>query len=181
MTDRGIARRYAHALFDVIVGDQASHAVRDLQGFASLVEGHDELRRVLDTPTVPPERKQAIVEALVDTAGDVVPEVKRLLSLLAERGRLMAVPAVAEAFAARVMESQHVVPAEVVTAMALGDEQRSRIAGALKRAAGSEITLRERVDPSIVGGLVARVGSVVFDGSVIRHLQRLKDRLLAGV
>ena len=181
MTDRGIARRYAHALFDVVAADHADQAVRDLRGFGELLAEHQELRRVLDRPTIPPHRKQAIVEAIVEDGGGVVPEVKRLLSLLADRGRLMAVPAVAEAFAARVMLSQNVVAAEVVTAVRLGDEQRSQIAGALTRVTGSEIAMRERVDPTIVGGLVARVGSIVFDGSVIRHLQRLKDRLLAGV
>jgi F-type H+-transporting ATPase subunit delta len=181
VTDRGIARRYAHALFDVVSDDRADLALGDLRGFAQLLAGHAELRRVLDTPTVPPQRKKAIVEAVIDAAGGVVPEVRRLLGLLADRDRLMVVTVVADAFAARVMASRQVLPAEIVTAIPLADEQRSRIAGALKRATGSDITMRERVDPGIVGGLIARVGSVVFDGSVTRHLQRLRDRLLAGV
>jgi F-type H+-transporting ATPase subunit delta len=181
VTDRGIARRYARALFDVVAGERTDDAARDLQGFSDLVAGHDELRKVFDTPTVPPQRKKAIVEALVEERGGVVPEVRRLLGLLADRDRLMVVPQVAEAFASRVMESRNIVPAEIVTAVPLDDEQRSKLAGALKQVTGSEITMGEREDPAIVGGIVARVGSVVFDGSITRHLQRLKDKLLAEV
>jgi F-type H+-transporting ATPase subunit delta len=178
--DRGAARRYAHALFDVVPADRADRVAADLQAFAAIVAGHDELRRVLETPTVPPQRKRVLVEALVDAGGGVADEVRRLLGLLADRDRLALVPAVAEVFATRVMESQRVVAAEVVTAAPLGVDARSQIAGALGRVTGREIRMEERVDPEIVGGLVARVGSIVFDGSVTRHLQRLRARLLAG-
>jgi F-type H+-transporting ATPase subunit delta len=75
------------------------------------------------------------------------------------------------------MELRRVVPAEVVTAMPLDATARDAIASALGRATGAQVTLTERVDPEIVGGLVARVGSLVFDGSLTRQVERLRERL----
>jgi F-type H+-transporting ATPase subunit delta len=118
-----------------------------------------------------------VIEALLSAAGTVRPEVRRLLTMLADRDRLVLINELTDAYAEKAMTQARIIPAEVTTAVPLGDEVRGALKSALSRATGSEVTLTERVDPAIIGGLVAKVGSVVFDGSVLRQLDRIKDRL----
>jgi len=81
--------------------------------------------------------------------------------------------------AARVMDVGQAVTADVVTAVPLSEQGQSQLAVALGKVTGRTVTVNARVDPAIVGGVVARVGSLVFDGSVVRQLERLRERLLA--
>ncbi|HYN10807.1 MAG TPA: ATP synthase F1 subunit delta [Vicinamibacterales bacterium] len=180
MTPRAVARRYAAALFDVVHkhGD-IDRADQELGAIKLAIAGHDQLRKVLEAPGVPMPVKRRILDDVVTGAGDVSQEIRRLLGLLAERDRLAMVPDVADAFAERVMQAKKIVPAEVVTAVPLPDDSRAALAAALGRAAGAHVTITERVDPSIVGGVIARVGSVVFDGSVTTQIARLRQKLVA--
>ena len=178
MTPQGVARRYASALFDVATKAQTLEAVEGgLSGLAALVASHEELRRVFESPAVPASRKRALVDALLAAGGPVQDELARLLRLLADRDRLALLPQIASAFADRMMAERRVVPAEVVTAAPLDDARKAELAEALGRATGRTVTLTERVDPGIIGGIVARVGSLVFDGSVTRQLERMGEQL----
>jgi F-type H+-transporting ATPase subunit delta len=177
MIVRAISRRYANALFDVLGrhGD-LDRAGRDLAGFSGLLTGHADLQKALENPAVPSSKKRAIVDALLQHT-DVLPEVLRLLLLLAESDRVALMPEVAQAFGDRLLELRRIVAAEVTTAAPLDPSTRDAVAAALGRATGTQVTLSERVDPEIVGGLIARVGSVVFDGSLTRQVERMRDRL----
>ena len=169
-------------MFDVAEESRQTERIgRELAGFASLIASNAELRAVLTSPAVPPARKRALVEALGRAAPDLSPELGRLLVLLADRDRLAHVGAIAEAFDERARDAARVARAEITTPAPLDDETRRRIVTALGQAVGREVTVTERVDPSLVGGFTARVGSVVYDGSVRRHLERLRERLLAEV
>lgn len=179
MSERSVARRYAAALFDVTSAQGSSEqAGRDLSAFAGLVAGHEQLKQVLETPAVPAARKKAIIEALAQPIrlGD---EVRRMLLMLADRDRLAILPDLDTAFAARLLEGRRVMPAEVVSAVPLSDSGRAALIAALGQATGSDVTLTERVDPTVIGGFVTRIGSLVFDGSVSRQLERMRERLLA--
>jgi F-type H+-transporting ATPase subunit delta len=179
VTARGIARRNAAALFDVVRKDgDIDRAAQELDAIKSAITGHGQLRKVLETPGVPMSVKRQIVDEIVAGAGGVSQETQRLLGLLAERDRLAMVPDVADAFAGRVMREKKIVAAEVVTAVPLADHNRAALTAALGRATGAQVTMTERVDPSIVGGVVAKVGSIVFDGSVTTQLARLKQKLV---
>ena len=179
MTHRGIARRYAAALFDVVSksGDPA-RARRDLDEVAGVIRGHEELARVLENPAIAPAKKRAVITEILKH-GDVMAEVGRLLLMLADQDRLLLVQEIAEMFGQRVMTASRVLPAEVVTASPLSAASREKLATALGQATGSDVTLTERVDPAIVGGVVAKVGSVVFDGSVTRQIEKMRQKLLA--
>ena len=178
MSARTLAKRYAAALFDVThKAGTDERAGRDLVATASLIADHDDLRRVVETPTIPPQIKKAVLTAVLSAAGDVSPEVERMLGLLADRDRLALVREVARAFSERLMQAQRIVPAEVVTAVPLSDGARTALTHALAKAAGAQVTLTERIDPAIIGGVVAKVGSVVFDGSITRQLERMGQRL----
>lgn len=179
MTLRTIAKRYAHALFDVIQKHgHADRAESDLNGFRDLIASHKDLRRALESPAVPVSRKQAIIDALWTAAHGESEDVRRLLHIMAERDRFTAIDDVAAAYTARLQQSRKVVAAEVVTAVPLANEKRAALTQALGRAAGAQLIVTERVDPQIIGGVVARVGSLVFDGSVTRQLEKLKQQLL---
>jgi F-type H+-transporting ATPase subunit delta len=179
MTARTVARRYGGALFDVVSksGDLA-RAGRDLNAVSTLLSGHADLYQALTSPAVPPSKKRAILSDVLEAAGGVTPEVTRMLDFMAERDRLALLAATAAVFDERLRQADRIVPAEIVTAVPLGEGQRSSLQAAIARASGKDVALSARVDPAIIGGVVARVGGVVFDGSVTRQLERLKQRLM---
>ena len=180
MTPRVAAGRYARALFDVALKDRldVERVERELSGFVSLVGSHDDLRRSLSNPAVPPSRKRAVIERLV-TLSPVTLPVARLLMMLAERDRLMLAADIAQVFRERVREHQQVVRAEVTTAVTLPPDRVAALQQGLARAMGRQVQLDARVDPGIIGGVVTRVGSTVYDGSITTQLQKLKERLAA--
>ena len=182
MTNRTAATRYARALLDVAIKEQAdlSRIDTDLSGFADLLTAHPALGKVLLNPAVPVQGKRAAVEALVARLNPIG-IVGKLVVMLAERDRLVLLPDLLSAYRQRVMDLQGVVKAEVTTATELSSERTDAIRSSLARATGRTVTLTSRVDPAIVGGLVARVGGTVYDGSVTSQLKRLKQRLEESV
>jgi F-type H+-transporting ATPase subunit delta len=180
MTNRAAAARYARALFDVSLAEADPAVVsRALEGFVSLVRDHADLEGVLATPAVPPARKVALVEALAAKL-DLPPVVGRLLRLLATRDRLVLLADLSEFFRARLLDHQRVVRAEVTSAVPLPADRVEKLRAGLAGATGREVQIETQVDPSILGGVVTRVGSLVFDGSVTRQLERMRERLAEG-
>ena len=180
MTRQAAARRYARALFDVALKETDPQAVgRDLASFSALVAGHAELRRVLTSPAVPAPRKRALVEDLAGRAA-LAPALVKLLGLLADRGRLALLPLLDEEYQARLRDHLHVAKAHVTTAVPLGDEERLAIERGLSGLTGRSVAMTTAVDPGILGGVVARIGSTVYDGSLRRQLERMRDKLAGG-
>lgn len=178
MTLQSLARRYAVALFDVVMKNGSIDAAyAGLSGFAALVASSPELSRVLASPAVPSPKKRALAETLAAQLG-VSPEVMRLLGVMGDRDRLSLTGAVAAAFETRVMQQRQILQAEVTTAVPLTAAASAALAVALGRATGGTVKIDARIDPSILGGVVARVGSMVFDGSVTRQLEIMKTQLI---
>jgi F-type H+-transporting ATPase subunit delta len=181
VTSRTAAARYARALFDVALKERADLAgvERELAGFASLIDQQKDLSKVVLNPAVPASHKRSVVAALTTR---IRPQsvVTKLLALLAERDRLGLLPELIASYRERVLDYQRVIRAEVVTAAPLAPERARQIEQTLAQATGRTVTLSQRVDPSIIGGIVARVGSTVYDGSVVRQLAKIKDRLIEG-
>jgi F-type H+-transporting ATPase subunit delta len=178
VTTRTAANRYARALLDVGLKENAdlSKIDTELAEFAELVRAHSTLERVLLNPAVPVPRKRALVAELTGRAR-VQPVVAKLLALLADRDRLIVLPDLVAAYRERLQDHLQIVRAEVTTAAPLSAERAKQIERTLASATGRKVTLETRVDPSIIGGVVARVGSTVYDGSITNHLQRMKQRL----
>ncbi len=178
MTLQSVARRYAVALFDVVVKNGSIDAAyTGLSSFAELVASSPELSRVLASLAVPAPKKRALAETLAAQLG-VSPEVMRLLAVMGDRDRLSLVGAVAAAFETRVMQERQILQAQVTTAVPLTAAASAALAAALGRATGGTVKIDARIDPSILGGVVARVGSMVFDGSVTRQLEIMKTQLI---
>ena len=178
MTTRTAALRYARALFDVAVKEDVNleEIERQLTSLADLFTQHETLQKVLLNPAVPAPRKRAAVVELMRYA-NVTSVVSKLLVLLAERDRLVLLPELVAAYRQRMLDHQHVVRAEVTTATPLSADRTAAIERQLKQATGRQVSLETRVDPSIIGGVVTRVGSTVYDGSLTRQLQKMKERL----
>jgi len=181
MTNRTAAARYARALFDVALQERASLDAIDqeLASFIDLFTQYPLLERVLLNPVVPVTRKRAVVTELTERAR-LSPIVSKLLVLLASRDRLILLRDLLGSYRDRVLDYQHVVRAELTTASPLSPDGMKAIEETLVRTAGKAVTVRTKVDPSILGGLIARIGSTVYDGSVTRQLERIKERLIAS-
>lgn len=182
MTSRGAATRYARALFDIALaeGTDLLRVQKDLGDFARLVGQNDSLKRVLTNPAIPVARKRGVIEQLIARAGSLQPTVAKVLLMLAERDRLAILPEVVEVFDARLMDHQKVIRARIVTAVPLPPERIAALTDGLKRATGSNVLVETSVDAGLIGGAVARIGSTVYDGSITRQLERMKDALTSA-
>jgi len=181
VTNRTAATRYARALLDVAIKERANlEQVQDeLSQFADLFTQHPTLQKVLLNPAVPVPRKRAAIVELTRSA-HVSPILSKLLVLLAGRDRLVRLPDLLAAYRERLLDHQHVVRADVTTASPLAPDRAQAIQNGLARVTGRTVILSTHVDPSIIGGVVARVGSTVYDGSVTRQLEKMKERLVVS-
>jgi F-type H+-transporting ATPase subunit delta len=179
MTRRTAANRYARALFDVAIKEKHDLDVvdREVADFIDLMNTQPLFEKVLLNPAVPAPRKRAAVAAVIGGA-NLSPVVAKLLVLLAERDRLILLPDLLAAYRDRLLDYRHVVRAEVTTAAPLADGRSAAIRDRLAQATGRTVDLHMHVDPAIVGGVVARIGSTVYDGSVTGQLAKMKERLI---
>jgi F-type H+-transporting ATPase subunit delta len=182
MTNRTAANRYARALLDVAVAEQADLGrIEDqLADFAGLFDRFPALARVLLNPAVPVPRKRAAVSELTSRAG-IGPVLSKLLVLLAERDRLVLLPDLIAAYRERLLDHLKVVRAEVTTAVPLSGDGGKALERRLAELTGRTVRVSTRVDPAIIGGVVARIGSTIYDGSVVRHLEKIRERLVETV
>jgi F-type H+-transporting ATPase subunit delta len=180
MASHASARRYARALFDVVSksGD-VDAALVEMKTLGDAISGHADLRRALTSPGVPLGAKQSVMRELL-ALQPVSKVVARLLALIVENDDVNELRHVVDAFEQRVNDFHHVVRAELSSAVPLPPERVQAIEASLSAVSGAKVLITPAVDPSLLGGVVAKVGSRVYDGSVARHLQRIRARLVAG-
>ena len=179
MTDRTAATRYARALLDVSLTDGHPQRVEpELAAFGGLLQEHATLGSALLNPAIAPLRKRAVVSDILERTGDTSAIVSRLLLMLAERDRLGLLSEILEVYRGRLMDHLQVVRARITTATPLSAERQQSIERTLAQATGRQVMIETSVDPALVGGLVTQIGSKVYDGSVARHLDRLKQRFM---
>lgn len=181
MSTRASASRYARALLDVVVKEGNPEAVeKELAAFADLLAQNPNLQKALINPAVPVTGKHGIVKELASKLRmSTVPT--KLLLMLADGDRLALVPDLLVVYRDRLMDLRHVVRADVTTAEPLPDAKVALLKQQLAQVTGRTVTMTTRVDPSIIGGVVARVGSTVYDGSVATQLDKIKNRLRSAV
>ncbi|MBA3282680.1 MAG: ATP synthase F1 subunit delta [Acidimicrobiia bacterium] len=167
---------YAEALFAVARAEgPLAEIEEELFRVAQAVRGNDELRDRLADPHIPVATRQQIVVDLLD--GKAQPATSNLVSLVVGNGRIRELPAIVDALVDMAAREADKEVAEVRSAIALTDDQKTRLAQALGKATGKQIEVKVILDPSIKGGLVAQVGDTVIDGSVRRRLDLLKNAL----
>jgi len=165
---------YATAMFQVAKAEDALEQVEDeLFRFARTLENESRLRDALVDPNLPADHRANMVRELLGDKAS--PHTISRVSFLVEQGRARDLPAIIDALVAFAAEERKHAVAEVRAPVPLDEQQRARLESALKAATGKEITLKVIVDPTVLGGLVARVGDIVFDASVRRRLELAKE------
>lgn len=171
-----IVRGYAEALFAIAEAEGDLAAVEDeLFAFAKAVEANRPLREALTDAALPAENKKAVIRDLIGPRAN--PRTVNLLGLLIEQGRARELGPIIQALAEVAADRRRHALAEVRSAVPLDEAKRSALSAALSRATGREVEVKVVVDPTLLGGAVARVGDTVFDGTVRSRLREASQRL----
>jgi F-type H+-transporting ATPase subunit delta len=177
-----ISARYAKALADAALapGNRTDprQALTELRAFEQMVHASPELRNVLLSPAVPTVRKRAVIARFASTV-PLSPMVRNFLFVVIDRRRGDLLGEMAAAFEAALDERMGVVRVEVRSAVPLDKGQQAALGQELSKVANKQVRCEFFVDPSLIGGIVARMGSTVYDGSVRTQLETLRDRLTA--
>lgn len=172
--NKGLADRYAAALYDLADERKALDQVAtDLRSVQAMLDDSADLRRFVFSPVLSRDDQRKGLAALAEKAG-LSPLTLNFLGLVSANRRLFALPAMIAAYLARLAAARGEVTAEVVSATSLSDSQASALAAALKQVVGKDVDVRAKVDPSILGGLIVKIGSRMVDSSVRTKLQRLQ-------
>jgi len=170
----GIANRYAGSLFELALQSKSVAKVEeDLGRFADLLAGSEDLTRMIKSPVFSADEQYKAVAAIADKA-KITGLVGNFLRVVARNRRLFAVPAMIKAFRDIAAEQRDEVAADVVSAHPLSGPQKSELATALKGVTGKNVVISAVVDPSLLGGLVVKIGSRQIDTSLKTKLNSLK-------
>ena len=179
MSLRTSANRYAKALFDVALEEKADLAQidRDLHAVVAMMKASPDLARASGFSSTTEAQRKSLMESVSKAMTLSVP-VTKMLVLLARTGKLELVPDLAAAYQERLLAHQNIVKADVTSAAPLSPEKTKALEESLAKVTGKKVELSVRVDPALLGGVVARIGSTVYDGSVKTQLQRMRQELV---
>ena len=181
MTSSVIVSRYASALADIVTGPSgmdSAQVVQQLRSFEALLVGSSALQNALASPAVAAGRKRAVVRRLADRLG-LATIARNFLLVLTDHHRLIALTPMIDAFEIQLDERLGFVRAEISSARDLEERQKTGLAEQLSRLTGKKVRARYAVQPELIGGVVARIGSTVYDGSVRGQLDTLGRKLAA--
>jgi len=170
--------RYARAFADVVIDQRLDlDAIRrELRAAVELMESSHDLRRVLENPAIPREQKVRLLDAICQRTGFAT-AVRNFLAVLAENGRIALLGRIAEQVELELNERLGYTDAAITSARELSAEERRSLETEIHRLTGKKPLTRYAVDPSVIGGAVVRLGSVIYDGSVRGQLRRMREQL----
>lgn len=172
---------YARAFADVVTERKLDSAAidRQLADFLATWDGSKDLREVFENPAIATEQKIAILDKMNAKLG-MFRETRNFLAVLIKNDRIVNLHEVIQAFRTELQERQGIRQAEITTARELSEQEKSTLLVGVGKLAGAKIQPSFKLDKSILGGAVVRIGSMVYDGSVKGRLERLKETLIAG-
>ncbi|NJD61658.1 MAG: ATP synthase F1 subunit delta [Deltaproteobacteria bacterium] len=180
MTGSALARRYARALLDIGREEgQVRRVLSEVERFAGLLDDVPVLREVLEASHVNRRDKQAALEGTVSQAG-FLPVTMNFLRLLVDKRRMNILPQILTELRRMVEELEGVERVEVISAAPLPETQREFLRSVLSLRTGKRIELEEKMDPAVLGGMVVKLGSTVYDGSVRTQLVQIRENLQKG-
>ncbi|HWR49798.1 MAG TPA: ATP synthase F1 subunit delta [Bryobacteraceae bacterium] len=171
-----VSFRYARALSDLVDTAEGHQVVTQLTAFVSALETSGDLRNAIQSPAVTPQGKQAVVKGLSSMLG-LSDLVQRFLFVVIDHRRTAMLADIGEAFEQIMDERIGVVRADVSSARELDEGEQAQLTASLGYLTGKQVRPRFRVEPHLIGGAMARIGSTVYDGSVKGQLEALKERL----
>jgi F-type H+-transporting ATPase subunit delta len=178
-----IGTRYAKALLDVVLApsskDDPKQVLKEVRSINSLIRDSNDLHNALLSPAVSPSRKRAVLGRLMGPDG-ISKTVRNFLFVIIDHRRIHELPNILEAYDVLLDQRLGFVRADVTSATTLAEPQRAELEAELSRLAGKKAKLTFTIDPTLIGGVVARVGSLVYDGSVRGQLERLRVKLASN-
>ena len=172
-----MARRYAAALADVVTARGEAREIREeLSAWESMMQTNAQLMEVFSNPTVPYEQKRKVLSTLIERTR-VRPTTANFLQVLLQNHRLADLNEINKRFAQVLDERAGVVSAEVITARPVPEASREALRVKLTSMTGKDVRLSFTTDEELIGGIVTRIGSTIYDGSVRNQLQQFKERL----
>jgi F-type H+-transporting ATPase subunit delta len=176
MASDELIRGYAEALFRVVRAEGELDRVEDeLFRFGKILEKNHELRQALSDQSMERAQRSKVLEELLEDK--VSAHTLGLLTFIVAQGRGRQLPQILEELSTIAAEARNFVVAEVRTAVPLDEKQRSELAAALSKATGKNVEIKVLVDPSVIGGVVAKIGDTVIDGSIRRRLEQLREQV----
>ena len=187
MKNQKLATRYARALLDALPSaEHQNHADRLLSTLAEAMAKDPDVKDALLDPAISREQKATMLGAIIDRVGgtpgltDAVTftgRLKNFMDVILEHGRAAAIPTIAEVFHKLKQEAQKIVAATVTTSEPLDHGLRERTEETLRRVTGRQVNVHYDIDPTLIGGMITRIGSTVYDGSLRSQLSRLKREM----
>jgi len=175
-----VARRYASALADVVQKAQETETVKsELLQWAAILGSNANLHDALSNPAIPKAQKENVLGKLIEKARPTM-TTANFLRVLLRNGRLTELSKINERFAAELEERSGTVLAEVISARELPASERSELQARLEKLTGKHVRLSFNIDQNIIGGVITRIGSTVYDGSVKTRLENLREQLIGG-
>lgn len=180
MIGAGLARRYARALLDIGREErQLRRVLEEVDRFIGILREIPPLRETLEASHVNSRDKLAALDATISGDG-FLPVTGNFLRLLIEKGRMRALPQILSELRRLVEEVEGIERVEVISASPLPGTQRDFLKNVLENRTGKRIELEEKLDPEVLGGMVVKVGSTVYDGSVRTQLHQIRENLRKG-
>ena len=172
--------RYARALVDVVSGSKldAVAIVQQLRSVVDLVKGSPDLRIVWENPSIPPDQKRRLLDAIV-ARENIVKPVRNFIAVLIDNRRIAALPEIAQQVQLEMDRRLGLAEAEVTSARELSPDERRDLEAQMERMTGKKVRAHYATDNKLLGGAVVRMGSTIYDGSVRGQLQKMKERLSA--
>jgi F-type H+-transporting ATPase subunit delta len=171
------ANRYAKALLDVLYPKNAEAGYDQLSQLNALLSEQPEARSMLENPTVPVERRKGMVKEITGAMG-ALSEVRNFIDILIDRNRLDLLHEIIGVYRKYLDQKLGIVRAAVTAAKPLDEAQRKALLTQLQQSTGKQVRMEVSVDPSLLGGIVARVDSTIYDGSLRQQLQSFREKLV---
>lgn len=171
---------YARALADVVVASKLDpvRMLQELHATRSLLADSDPLRRVLENPSIPGERKRAVLDAIAERMG-MIRQARNFMAVLTDHRRLPLFSDILKQVEQELNDRLGFADAEVSSARALGDSEKQLLEAEIAKLTGKRVRARYQEDKSLLGGAVVKVGSTIYDGSVKGQLARIREQLVS--
>jgi len=171
---------YARAFADVVVGSQLDPArlQQELRTVEALLADSDPLRRVLENPSIPGDRKRAVLDAIAQRA-DLSRQTRNFIAILIDHRRLPLYSDILKQVEQELNDRLGFADAEVSSARALSDPEKKLLEAEVAKLTGKNVRARYEQDPSLLGGAVVKVGSTIYDGSVKGQLEKIREQLIS--
>lgn len=180
MGSETVARRYALALADVVSKSGDIEAVKaELKSWEEMISSNTELHNVFANPSIGHAKKEGLLEGLIQRTKPTV-TTSNFLRVLLQNGRITDIPAINERFSSVLEERGGMVHGQVISAHELSDSEKAELKASLEKATGKQVRLDFDIDKELIGGVVTRIGSTVYDGSVRTQLENLREELING-